>query len=342
MKYRPLGNTGLQVSEISFGTGDNAGLMVLGTEQQQTDAVARALELGVNYFDTSPDYGKGKAEINLGRVLKKLGAKPTIATKVEVMPPDLGDIEGKIERSLEESLQRLGMPSVDILMIHNAPRLAHNVQAPYWTPLVQDDYLGPGLRALQKARKAGKVKYFGFACEHAEAEATYPLLEAGDFQVVNLWYNLVNPTSGLEMPPGVVYNDDYEDYGGILTRAGKAGVGTAIIRPLDGGALAPSVVTGGVRNRHPLAGGVYTRQPEVFAPEAARGRAFAFLHSPERSLPKAAFAFILANPNVSTVVGGFSDQAQFEELVACSGAPPLGADEMERVRDVYRNNFFLN
>lgn len=341
MKYRPLGNTGLQVSEISFGTGDNAGLMVSGTEQQQTDAVTKALELGVNYFDTSPDYGKGKAEINLGRILKKLGAKPIVTTKVEVMPPDLGDIESKVDRSIDESLARLGMTSVDIVMIHNAPRLTRNPDAAYWTPLVPDDYLGPSLRALERARKAGKVKFFGFSTEHAQPAATVPLLESGKFHVVNMWFNLVNPTAGMDVPDGPQYGDDYEDYGGILNAAGKAGVGTAIIRPLDGGALAPAVVSGGVHNRHPLSGGVYTRRPEVFAPEVARGRAFGFLHLPERSLPKAAFAFILANPNVSTVIGGFSDQAQFEELVACSGAPPLAASELERVRDVYRNNFYL-
>jgi aryl-alcohol dehydrogenase-like predicted oxidoreductase len=341
MKYRPLGSTGLSVSEISFGSGDNAGLMVLGSEEQQTAAVARALELGVNYFDTSPDYGKGVAEVNLGKVLRRLDArkKAIVATKVEVMPEDINAIEAKIARSLEESLERLGMDSVDILMIHNAPRLQHDLSASGWIPLVPADYLGPCIRALEVARKAGKVAHFGFACERAEPAATIPVLESGYFGVINAWYSLVNPTSGYEMPPETVYSADYEDYGGIITRAAAAGVGVAVIRPLAGGALAPSVVSGGVTNRHPLAGGGYSRNPESFRPEADRGRAFAFLHHPDRSLPQAAYAFILANPAVSTVIGGFSDLAQFEELVAMSGCAPLTDAELAQIRDVYRHNF---
>jgi aryl-alcohol dehydrogenase-like predicted oxidoreductase len=57
MQYRQVGSTDLRVSEIGFGTGDNAGLMVLASHEQRREAVRRALELGVNYFDTSPDYG---------------------------------------------------------------------------------------------------------------------------------------------------------------------------------------------------------------------------------------------------------------------------------------------
>ncbi|MYF65600.1 MAG: hypothetical protein F4185_06930 [Chloroflexi bacterium] len=59
MEYREVGNTGVQVSEIGFGGGGNAGLMVRGTPEQQREAVARAIELGINYFDQSPDYGDG-------------------------------------------------------------------------------------------------------------------------------------------------------------------------------------------------------------------------------------------------------------------------------------------
>lgn len=341
MKYRPLGNTGLQVSEISLGTGDNAGLMVKGTPRQQRDAVARALELGINYFDTSPDYGKGAAEVNLGRILRELDADPIVVTKVEVMPPDLDDIEGKIARSLDASLQRLGMDSVEILMIHNPPRLARDLSAPGWTPLTPEDFLGPCLRGLETARRAGKARHFGFTCENAEPAAVYPLLESGHFGAINAWYNLVNPTSGKTMPEGIVFGKHYDDYAEIVTRAKAAGVGVAIIRPLAGGALAPSVVEGGVTARHPLAGGVYSRDPETFRPEASRGRAFGFLHREGRSLPDAAYAFILMSDAVSTVIAGPSDGEQLEELVRCSGAPPLSAEECARIDDVYRHNFYL-
>ena len=72
MEYRRVGNTELRVSEIGFGCGGNAGLMVRGSHDEQQRVVARAVELGMNYFDNAPDYGDGVAEENLGRVLQAL------------------------------------------------------------------------------------------------------------------------------------------------------------------------------------------------------------------------------------------------------------------------------
>lgn len=339
MKYRPLGKTRLQLSEISFGTGDNAGLMVQGSAGEQRAAVARALELGINYFDTSPDYGKGVAETNLGKVLRELRADALVSTKVEIMPDTIEDIEGAITRSLEGSLRRLQRDYVDILMIHNPPRLERNLDAPYWTPVTPDDMLGPALRALEKARADGKARYFGFACEHAEPAAVYPLLESGRFNLINAWYNLVNPSAGMPLPKGIALGPDYDDYGEIITRAHESGIGAAVIRPLAGGALTQQVAGAGPTARHPLAGGMYTREPESFRSEADRGRAFAFLHQPDRSLPQAAYAFALMNPAVTTVVGGFSDAAQMEELVQYAEAPRLADEEILRIRSVYANNF---
>ena len=72
METRILGKTGLKVSVLSFGCGAVGGLMVKGTAADQERAVARALELGINYFDTAPMYGNGESERNLGRVLQNL------------------------------------------------------------------------------------------------------------------------------------------------------------------------------------------------------------------------------------------------------------------------------
>ena len=81
LEYREIGNTGVQVSEIGFGGGGNAGLMVRGTPEQQREAVARAIELGINYFDQAPDYGDGVSETNLGRLMKELSFRPYLTTK---------------------------------------------------------------------------------------------------------------------------------------------------------------------------------------------------------------------------------------------------------------------
>src|SRR5471032_2534995 len=108
MRMNVLGKTGLAVSEVGFGSGDNAGLLVQGDRQTQTAAVYRALEGGINYFDTSPDYGKGLAEHNLGVILRDLGCidRVVLTTKVELYPNHLGHLAEAIEAGIDGSLGR--------------------------------------------------------------------------------------------------------------------------------------------------------------------------------------------------------------------------------------------
>src|SRR5881397_3321428 len=96
VEYWQVGKIELRVSEIGFGCGGNAGLMVRGSPAEQRRVVERAVELGINYFDNAPDYGNGVAEENLGRVLKELKLRPVITSKVEVRYTDLGDIAGHV------------------------------------------------------------------------------------------------------------------------------------------------------------------------------------------------------------------------------------------------------
>jgi aryl-alcohol dehydrogenase-like predicted oxidoreductase len=341
MHYRPLGSTGLHVSEIGFGTGDNAGLMVRGSEREQHAVVARALELGINYFDTSPDYGKGLAEINLGKTFRALRADAIVCTKVEIMPEHLDDIAGRIARSLDESLDRLQMDAVDLLMIHNAPRLAHDLDAPTWTPLTPEDFLGPALEALEAARAAGKIGFYGIACDLAEPAAAKPLFDTGYFSAINANYSLVNPSGGHARASHITAGVNDADYEGMIVHAGMAGVGVAVIRPLAGGALSRPIVDAGAAGRHTLAGGILTRRPEFFAPDVERGRAFAFLDRPGRSLAQAATAFVLMLESVTTVLGGYSDISQLEEIARVPELPPLTRDELVAIDAVYARNFDL-
>ena len=82
MRHSPLGNTGLQVSEIGFGCGNVGGLMIRGEHTDQVKAVARAIELGINYFDTAPSYGDGQSEANLGKVLREMSADVHVGTNI--------------------------------------------------------------------------------------------------------------------------------------------------------------------------------------------------------------------------------------------------------------------
>src|SRR5262245_19310839 len=110
MRYRQLGNTGIQVSEISFGCGPVPGLLTANSGlHQQLRTIARAVELGVNWFDTAATYGDGRSEENLGAAVEQLGFSDRvhIATKVRLFPEHMSDIRSAVHRSVEASLKRL-------------------------------------------------------------------------------------------------------------------------------------------------------------------------------------------------------------------------------------------
>lgn len=119
MQMRPFGRTGIEMSVIGLGCGAVGGLMVRGDRADQERVVTRALETGVNYFDTAAQYGLGASETNLGRVLAAARPDVLVGTKVLLTEAALGDIAGWTARSLEDSLRRLGMERVDLFHLHN-------------------------------------------------------------------------------------------------------------------------------------------------------------------------------------------------------------------------------
>ena len=124
MEMRTFGRTGLQVSILGFGCGAVGGLMVRGTPADQERAVARALEAGVNYFDTAAD-GNGELEKNLGRVLAKLKPDVVVGTKVRIPSASFGRIAEAVVELLEASLKRMGREQVDIFhCTTRSPRVA--------------------------------------------------------------------------------------------------------------------------------------------------------------------------------------------------------------------------
>src|SRR5580704_4714254 len=159
VQYRNVGTSALVVSEIAFGCGGNAGLMVRGRHEEQLPVIARALELGVTYFDNAPDYGDGIAESNLGRALKTLGVRPVLNTKVEIRAENLDDVAGHVVRSAEASLQRLGVDCVDMLQIHNGPsRGDPKLEGRAYTQLGLDHFMAPGgaLDGIARLTRDGK------------------------------------------------------------------------------------------------------------------------------------------------------------------------------------------
>jgi aryl-alcohol dehydrogenase-like predicted oxidoreductase len=122
MEYRIFGRTGLSVSLLGFGCGAVGGLMVRGDAADQERAIGKALGVGINYFDTAVQYGNGTSETNLGRALKALKpGKAIVGTKVRIPSASFSRIAQAVAESLDGSLRRLQMSSVDIFHLHPSP-----------------------------------------------------------------------------------------------------------------------------------------------------------------------------------------------------------------------------
>jgi len=337
MRTRKVGRHPLEVSEISLGTGDNAGGLVYGSSDQQRALVETALDLGINLFDCSPDYGKGAGEVNLGRLLQDLGAKDAkIITKVEIMAEDLDRIGEKVTQSIDDSLLRLRREKVDVAMLHNPIRFERNSSVRQWMRLMPNDVIDAVLPALVKAREAGKCDYLGLACESSDPRAVAPVMATGEIAMINAWFNLTNPTAARS----ITGFPDQQDYAGLFALAEQHGAGVSVIRPLAGGALTDAFVGRGTAARHELSRGYYRDNPALLNPEIERARRFEFLRDRgTQTLSMAAYRYALAFPVVATIVGGFSDLAQLRDAVAASALGPLSGDALADVERIHADGF---
>ena len=157
MDYRVLGRTGLSVSQLGFGCGNVGGLIIRGEPEERLRAVATAISLGINYFDTAPSYGDGVSETNLGRALKELKAEVFVGTKVGLAAEERRDISAGIIASVDRSLTRLGMDSVDLIQLHN--RVGINPD-PLGPDLNVAEVLEDVVNTFQDLRSQGKVRFF--------------------------------------------------------------------------------------------------------------------------------------------------------------------------------------
>src|SRR5262249_27140045 len=149
--------TGMRLSVLGFGCGAVGGLMVRGEARDQERAVARALEVGVNYFDTAVQYGNGESEKNLGRVLRTLKPKDVfVGTKVRLPEADRGRIGDVIAVSLEASLARLQLDRVDIFHLHNSITATGGGPA-----LSIAQVLNEVVPAFDRLRQQGRTRFLG-------------------------------------------------------------------------------------------------------------------------------------------------------------------------------------
>jgi aryl-alcohol dehydrogenase-like predicted oxidoreductase len=321
MQYRQLGKTGLSVSVLGFGCGTVGGLMTRGEPGDQERAVARALDLGINYFDTAAQYGEGKSEQNLGRVLAALKPDIVLATKVKVPAVEKGGIGAAITASLEASLRRLGRERVDLYQLHNAI-----TEEPRPSCLTSDQVLDEVVPAMQRLQKAGKVGHFGMT-GLGDTEPMLRIVDSGMFVSAQVPLNLLNPTPARPMPAGY----PAQDYKSMLTRMQAAQMGAVSIRVFAGGALSGA-------QAHPLARGEVgpMGSGSSFAADKARAAHFETIvrEGHAESLGHAAIRYALANPVVSTVLVGLSGPEQLDDAERAIAAGPLSDEAMQRVAEI--------
>jgi len=327
MDYRTLGTTGLKVSTLGFGCGAIGGLLVRGSYPDMRATVARAIELGVTYFDTASMYGNGQSEANLGAILRELGeaegGRVIVGTKVRLGADADRRIAAAVTESVEASLRRLGQEQVDLIQFHNRMGAVSRPAEDHWS--VAD--LLEVAEAFQNLQKQGKVRFWGFT-GLGEPPSILEAIQTGALHSVQSCYNLLNPSAG----QAVGSDFPYENYSQIIDAAGAQGVGVIAIRVLAGGALA------GTLDRHPVAASAPNPigSAKDYASDVAHAQRFGFLvdEGYAETLAEAAIRFVISKPQVSTALVGTSNQQQLEAAVTAVERGPLPAEALERIAAV--------
>lgn len=280
---RRLGRAGFTVTQLTLGGAGLGGLYEPVTDEDGTATIVRAVELGINYIDSSPFYGQ--SERRLGAALSALDERARglhFCTKVGTHPERFGDYSAETVRwSLDNSLRLLQVDRVDLVQVHALDDID------------MDEVLRPGsaVEALEQARDRGTVGAIGLGVRGAHHHLR--AIDSGRFDVILIHddYSLIRRT------------DDV-----VIRRAAEAGVGVLLGRALMTGLLA-----GG----DPMADPRLADHPD--APAARKWWEWAR----DRDVPLRAVAiqYPMRNPGVSSVVVGASSPREIEDSVTAANTP---------------------
>lgn len=313
---RALGKTGLQVSEIGFGAWQLGGdLWGPVDEGEGVRALRRAVDLGINFFDTAAVYGDGRSEKLVGRALREAGEagrEAIILTKVpstsKKWPPDPGTPADEafpvkhLRESVERSLKNLGRERVDVVLLH--------VWLDSWTEE------GGWHAALEALKAEGKIRHHGISVNTFRSETVVSAVRKKRTEVVEVVHNIFE-----QAPEDALFPAAIEAGCGIISRV-----------PLDesslGGALTATTVfrRGEFRERY-FAGDRLERTVD----RVEKLRWLVPKHAP--TLADAALRFCLAHEAVSTVIPGMRSVAHVEANAAASARGPLEPPVVKRLRD---------
>lgn len=311
MHYRTLGKTGLRVSEVGFGCwaigGQHWGKV---DDQESLRALARALELGINFFDTADVYGAGHSEELLGRAFAGKRDQVVIATKLgnRIMPDErrIKDFSPAwIREAAEKSLSRLKTDIIDLYQLHS--------------PRPDFEYSDDIVEALERLREAGKIRHYGISLSKDGPVSTGLRVIAGGkrcdvFQVV---YNILERGVEKELFPA----------------SREAGVGIIARVPLASGFLTgkfgPDVTF--PPNDH---------RSESFPPSKARAtvekveRLRPIAEAWGKTLAQLALQYCLSRPEVSVVIAGAKTPEQVQDNAAAGDGELLTEEETARIREL--------
>lgn len=306
---RILGKTGLRLSELGFGAASLGNLYRPVSDGAAAQALMRATEMGVRYFDTAPFYGFGLSERRVGNHLRKQ-TDAVVSTKVGRMLRPERSLHGAQSRSVfaeplpfdavydysrdgilrshEDSLQRLGLGHVDILFVHDIGPLNHGSKdAHYYDQLTK----GGGLRALEELRDAGDVAAIGIGVN--ELEVCRRILKEGPLDVILLagCYTLLEQAALDDLFPLCAER------------------GTQLI---IGGAFNSGILATGTRSQQTPYFNYAPAPPEILARVAAMEE---ICDRHGVSLISAALQFPLAHPLVTSIIPGLASVEQVESML---------------------------
>ena len=311
MRYRRLGRTGLEVSEIGFGTwGVGADAWKGGTDSDSLAAMQRAIELGVNFIDTAIVYGSGHSEKLVGQI-KREHPEVMIASKVnpanwewpasDTTPADEAFSAAHVIARTEESLRNLGVEVIDVQQFH------------VWS----DAWVGQGtwLEGIEQLKREGKIRFFGVSVNDAQPNSVLKLVESGQVDSVQVIYNIFDQAPEDKLFPACEQRDV-----GIIVRV-----------PFDEGALTGKVTPDTVFEKGDFRADYFKDERKAEVWEAVHKIA-ADLDIPLERLPEIALRFCLVPDVVSTVIPGMRSIAHVESNVAAGDAGLLTPDQIEILR----------
>ncbi|MCC6446787.1 MAG: aldo/keto reductase [Armatimonadetes bacterium] len=298
MRYRTFGMTGWLVSEIGLGGSWFYGRPEEGLRPVSygVGMVERALELGINYFDTAPLYGKGRSEEVLGIALKGVAAPYYLATKVGYYPEPFDYTYDTAWRGFEASLKRLQRDRVDLLQVHESERAG-------WEGIFGK---GRTLEALLEMKEQGLARQIGLTGSDLALMKNI-LLETDAFASVLTFcqYDLLAQDARHILLPA----------------AAERGAAVIAASPLHGGLL------GSKRDRWIEKGRFADLYPRLERLES-------LLSGRKEDIPRLALRYLLSDPTVSIVLSGAASPDELEMAASVSDGCPLPAELVRQIEDL--------